>query len=179
MTGMTETETETLPALPALRSLGDLADVRPVVVVDSREQLPLPITRLRCETRGLDTGDYSYTGAETAFAVERKTVQDFVGCCAGVCRERFERELARLRGFRFKRLLIIGSESEIQTGRYRSGISPASVLGTLAAFEVRYDIPVVWRLTPEAAARQVESWVWWHARETVKAANALLECGAE
>jgi hypothetical protein len=31
-------------------------------------------------------------------------------------RERFERELNRLRGFRFKRLLIIGSEREIRQG---------------------------------------------------------------
>jgi hypothetical protein len=35
---------------------------------------------------------------------------------ASALRERFERELNRLRGFRFKRLLIIGSEREIRQG---------------------------------------------------------------
>jgi hypothetical protein len=58
-------------------------------------------------------------------------------------RERFERELCRLRGYRFKRLLVIGSEDDIRAGRYHSKISPASVLGTLAAFKCRYDCPVV------------------------------------
>jgi hypothetical protein len=32
--------------LPALRSLGDLADSKPVIVVDNREQAPLIFTRL-------------------------------------------------------------------------------------------------------------------------------------
>jgi len=37
-------------------------------------------------------------------------------------RERFERELHRLRGYRFKRLLMVGSEAEILAGQYHSNI---------------------------------------------------------
>jgi len=61
--------------LPALKSLGKLADVRPTVVIDSREQLPFVFTRLESVRSKLQTGDYSYLGGEELFAVERKTNQ--------------------------------------------------------------------------------------------------------
>jgi len=111
-------------ALPALRSLGELAGTQPVVIVDSREQDPLPFARLRTQTGALITGDYSVAGLETLFAVERKSIADLVACCVNQNRERFERELHRLRGFQFKRLLNIGVEEEIWRCKYHSNISP-------------------------------------------------------
>ena len=88
-------------------------------------------------------------------------------------RVRFERELHRLRGFRFKRLLIVGTENEILKGGYRSNIKPQAVIATLRAFEARYDLPVVFCETAESAAGRVESWVWWFAREIVELVNDL------
>ena len=167
-------ESGALPCLPALHRLGDLADARPCVVIDTREQTPLPIRRLPSIRAGLLTGDYSVAGLECHFTVERKTIPDLVGCCAASNRERFEHELHRLRGFRFRRLLIVGTRADIEAGDYRSAITPAAVLGTLAAFEVRYDCPVVFEPTPEAAARRVECWAWYAAREHVRNANGLL-----
>lgn len=162
-----------LSPLPALRHLGDLADRLPTVVIDSREQEPLPITRLPIIKRGLYSGDYSIAGLEDVFAVERKSIGDMVGCCVGSNRERFENELHRLRGARFKRLLIIGQRVEVELKHYRSTISPASVLGTIAAFEVRYDLPIVWANRPEDGAELVEHWVWYFAREYVESVNNL------
>jgi len=107
------------------------------------------------------------------FAVERKTVADLVSCCVGENRERLERELHRLRGCRFARLLIVGTREEIEAGSYRSRIPPASVLHSLAAWEARF-VPVVFWPTPNAAACQVESWAYWFAREAVQVANDLL-----
>ena len=161
---------EPLAKLPVLKLPADGESVRPVVVVDSREQAPLVFTRLPSIRAGLDSGDYSMAGCETLFAVERKSIGDLVTCCAGE-RERFERELLRLRGYRFKRLLIIGSPADVESGQYRSRMNPRAVLHTLAAFEVRYDLPIVWASTPEAGALKVESWAWWFAREIVNAAN--------
>ena len=163
-----------LPALPALRSLGDLADRLPCIVIDTREQEPLPIVRLPAVRGGLYTGDYSVAGLEGLFAVERKSVPDLVSCCAASNRERFENELHRLRGFRFRRLLVIGTRQEIESGAYRSSIRPAAVLGTLNAFEVRYDVPVVFEPDPASAARRVESWAWYAAREHVNTVNGML-----
>src|SRR5260370_30850848 len=93
--------------LPALKSLGKLPNHEPVIVVDTREQEPLSFHRLKAVCGTLISGDYSVAGLEELFAVERKTVSDLVGCCMGENRERFERELHRLRGFRFKRLLVV------------------------------------------------------------------------
>jgi ERCC4-type nuclease len=160
--------------LPALRGLADLADLHPVVVVDTREQDPLPITRFPVIRAALQSGDYSAAGMEDLFAVERKTVSDLVACCMGDNRDRFERELHRLRGFRFKRLLIVGSRQAIEAGTYRSNIRPTSVLASLAAWECRFDVPPVFAPTPEAAAALVEDWVWWYCREAVEGVNGLL-----
>jgi DNA excision repair protein ERCC-4 len=95
----------------------------------------------------------------------------------GENRARFERELHRLRGYRFKRLLIVGTELEIQQGVAFSRISPRAIWGTLWAFEARYEVPVVFRHTPEAAARQIETWAFYFARECVAAVNGLRRAG--
>jgi DNA excision repair protein ERCC-4 len=100
-----------------------------------------------------------------------------VGCCVGQGRERFERELHRLRGFRFKRLLVVGTEADILAGRYHSDIKPLAVMGTIHAFEVRYDLPMVFESTPELAARRVERWAFWFAREMVEVVNDLWRGG--
>lgn len=163
---------DSFPTLPALRSLGELADTRPTIVVDTREQAPLKFTQLASTVGTLQSGDYSFTGGTDLFAIERKSIQDLVSCCCGSNRERFERELHRLRGFRFARLLIVGHESEIRTGRYRGGITPKAILSTVAAFEARY-LPVVWEPRPEQAAMMVETWVWWFARELVRTVNEI------
>ena len=159
--------------LPALASLGDLAGAKPVIVIDTREQEPLVFERLASRVGTLVSGDYSVAGLEHVFAIERKSIADLVGCCIGQNRERFERELHRLRGYRFKRLLVVGSETEILKGEYRSNIKPQAIIGTLRAFEMRYDLPVVFCQTPDLAARKVESWAFWFAREMVEVVNNL------
>lgn len=145
----------------------------PIVVVDTREQSPLVFQRLPSEVGTLGTGDYSFKGGEELFAVERKSQADLVSCCLGENRSRFERELHRLRGFRFKRLLVIGSIADIEASRYHSAIKPQSVLASLAAWEIRYDVPVAWCASPAIAAQQIESWICWFAREQLKLAHAL------
>jgi DNA excision repair protein ERCC-4 len=160
--------------LPGLRGLHDLADLRPTIIIDSREQTPLHFERLRSVTGNLYAGDYSIAGCESSFSVERKSIDDLATCCMGENRGRFERELLRLRGYSFKRLLVIGTREDIATGRYHSQIAPKAVLASLGAFEVRYLIPVVHVSTSEAGALEVERWVWWFAREVVENANDLL-----
>ena len=50
----------------------------------------------------------------------------------------------RLRGYWFKRLLIVGDRQEVVEHRYRSNVTPASVLGSLTAWEARYGLPSIW-----------------------------------
>ena len=141
----------------------------PIIVIDTREQDPLVFRNLASIRGSLTSGDYSLSGAEELFAVERKSIPDLIASVTGE-RERFERELHRLRGFRFARLLIVGSRMEAETHRYRSGTTPKAVLHSLAAFEARYNVPVVWEPVPEEAALRVESWAFWFAREITKTA---------
>ena len=67
------------------------------VIVDTREQEPYGfdpklVTPVR---RALPAGDYSVAGLEWTVAVERKTLDDFVGTVIRA-RGRFYRELRRL-----------------------------------------------------------------------------------
>jgi DNA excision repair protein ERCC-4 len=140
----------------------------PTVIVDTREQTPLRFSNLPTTSGTLSTGDYSFVGGEEVFAIERKSIADLTACCTGSNRERFEREMHRLRGFHFKRLLIVGSVEEVERHKYRSQVKPQCVLGSLAAWEVRYDTPVVFTPTPDAAARLIEGWVYRYARELLR-----------
>jgi len=155
---------------PKARPAG--SQVLPIVVIDRREQAPLPFSQLAPRLGTLYSGDYSILGAEELFAVEKKSIPDLVTSCTSE-RERFERELHRLRGFRFKRLVIVGSEADILHGNFRSLANPRAILATLYCFEIRYDLPFVFLPTPELAGRQVERWAIWFSREIKKAANLL------
>ena len=139
----------------------------PTIIIDSREQTPL-VFEYPSVVRGLYSGDYSFVGAEHSFAVERKSLDDLAASCVKSRRATFEHELLRLRGCRFKRLLIIGSEEDVYEHRYRSNVTPNAVLGSLHSFEVRYDVPVVWKADPDSAARQVELWAQKFATELCK-----------
>jgi DNA excision repair protein ERCC-4 len=131
------------------------------IVIDSREQDRLCFERLQAVTGTLYSGDYSIRGLEDVFAVERKGVEDLANCCLAGQRDRFEHEPHRLRGYRFKRFLVIGTREDIAAGRYHLRIGPKAVLATLGAFEVRFDLPVVYVETPEAAARLIERYAWY------------------
>ena len=144
-----------------------MTDFKPTILIDSREKTPL-VFDYPTVVRGLFPGDYSFVGAEHSFAVERKTLDDLAASCTFERREVFEHELLRLRGCRFRRLLIIGSEEDVCAHRYHSEITPKAVLGSLRSFEVRYDVPVVWKADPDSAARQVELWAQKFATELCK-----------
>jgi ERCC4-type nuclease len=130
-------------------------------------------------TAGLYTGDYSVLGFEDTFAVERKSIADLTASLVGTNRERFERELLRLRSMRFKRLLIVGSPSDIEGHAYRSKIPPKSVFGSLAAYEARFDIPVVWQAGEMEAARLVCRWAHFFHREAVRQFEKIEVCNIE
>jgi DNA excision repair protein ERCC-4 len=145
-------------------------DINPTIVIDTREQDPLPITGATIPGT-LNSGDYSLAGAEHWFSVERKSITDLVQSLTTE-RERFTRELERLRGYRFARLLIIGTAGEIQQGHYRSRAAPKAVLHSLYSLEAKF-LPVVFAATPEAGAELVERWAFWTARAILESARRI------
>jgi DNA excision repair protein ERCC-4 len=149
-------------------------EVHPIIAIDSREIQPLNFTHLRSVVSTLVTADYTLFGNEWSAAIERKGSLDELVTCCSVERDRFSRELMRMRSHAFRRLILVGfSRADIELGRFRSRMAPRAVLATLSAFEIRYDVAVYYFPTPEAAALQVESWLWWIAREIDKNANNL------
>jgi len=159
-------------------SLGG-AELLPVVLVDTREQTPLVFTRLQSVVGTLVTGDYSIQGFEDQFTVERKSIADLTNCCAGDNRIRFEKELSRMRAYRFRRLLVVGSQRDILNHDYRSQVSPNAVMASLDCWTIRYDCPVCWAHSPEAASELVERWVFWFFREQCRPVQQLITTAAQ
>ncbi len=122
------------------------------ILIDSREQLPLAFgSDVLTTAATLTAGDYSVSGLEDRAAIERKSLSDLVAC-VGPERDRFTRELLRLRGYPCRALVIEATLQDITDHRYRSATSPASVVGSLAAWSTRYGVPVWFAGDPAGAA---------------------------
>jgi len=174
----------------------------PTLLIDSREQTPLFIAQpfrdqfrslkssegkksvpipedwihdatMPIEKATLYTGDYSLKGAENLFAVERKSLSDLVGSITND-RVRFEKECLRLRGLRFKRVFVIGTEQDIKDGNYRSRATPASVWGSMRHFEVRYDLPFIFCKDEREACQRLSEWTLVFWRECRKIGEKVL-----
>ena len=115
--------------------------LQPTIIIDSREQLPFVFANLPSEPGTLDTGDYSIRGLEHRVTVERKSLEDLLACC-GRDRDRFKRELQRLRAYRFRLLVVEASAADLEAGEWRSKLQPVHVMGTLAAWTGQYELPI-------------------------------------
>ena len=116
-------------ALPA-KLPADLTPERVVVVIDSREQLPIDVSPMRSQIGTLATGDYGLKAMPHLAAIERKSESDLLGCI-GVERERFEREIMRLLAYPVRGIVIESTWERIEAGEWRSKVTPAAALGSL------------------------------------------------
>ena len=114
------------------------------IVVDSREQAPFTFSGYPVEVSvgGLEAGDYSVHGFERRVAAERKTLQDLVGCL-GADRERFQRELARLRGYDAATVVIEAPVLDLRQGRYLGRLDAVAAWQSVLAFSMRYRMPFI------------------------------------
>jgi DNA excision repair protein ERCC-4 len=116
------------------------------ILIDSREQLPFAFAgyEVSPEVAALPVGDYSLPGFTDRAAVERKSIDDLVGCLMGSNRERFERELARGRHYDLFAVVVEASLADVSNGRYRSEMKAKAALQSIIAFQVRYRTPFIW-----------------------------------
>jgi DNA excision repair protein ERCC-4 len=130
------------------------------VVVDTREQLPYSFDPERVvATRGaLRAGDYSLVGLENRVAVERKSLDDFVSTVIRD-RDRFRRELDRLRELEAACVVVEGNLSDLLRGSYSGGAHPSSVFGSALSIIVDHEIPVYFCSDRQAALRFVEGFL--------------------
>ncbi|MDR1684922.1 MAG: hypothetical protein LBR82_00510 [Desulfovibrio sp.] len=130
------------------------------IIVDSREQAPYTFAHERyggviVEAGTLQTGDYSLSGLTDKISVERKSIDDLIGClCSG--RERFERELQRAVGLDAFCVVVEAAWSDLAGGRYRSKMNPHSASQSVLAFTCRYRVPFLF-----AGSRQGAEYACW------------------
>ena len=110
-----------------------------IAIIDSREQTPLDLEPLTTITSTLPTGDYSIRGLEHVVAIERKSLDDLVGC-VGRDRERFDREVQRLLAYPVRILVVESSWDAIESHepinpQWRGKVTCEAVLGSLMGWQ--------------------------------------------
>lgn len=123
------------------------------ILIDSREQLPFTFSKygVTSEVVALPTGDYSLPGFQDRAAIERKALDDLIGCLMGENRERFERELYRGRHYDLCAVVVEASLADVSQPRYRRDMKPQAALQSIITFQVRYRVPFVWAGNREGA----------------------------
>jgi ERCC4-type nuclease len=173
-----------LPSTSRLRVMRDGHNIirsaripKPVVLVDTREQEPLPLCAnhpnwISAERRvAMKTGDYTVEGMESLLSLERKNLADVVACTV-TYRKRFLAVCSRLARFRWKAILVEATLEDIKAGcesfDIPSGVHPNAICGTLDAIEAKFGIPVIYTSTlQDLATERAASWLskhftyWW------------------
>ncbi len=144
-----------------------------VLLVDTREQLPLTLAHFKTETATLQTGDYSVQHLEDQITAERKGLHDLLGCI-GQHRDRFERELHRLRAFRFACVVVEASWADLEGGLWRGQVTPASVIGSVLAWTARF-VPFILAGDRDGCERATEGFLWHSARTIHRETQAFAE----
>lgn len=114
-----------------------------IILQDTREQRPFTFERfddVMVQVEGLPVGDYSIPGFTDRVGIERKELNDLIGCFTSE-RDRFERELSKARHFELFAVVVESELSDLAAGNYRSEMNPVSAVQSMTAFFVRYGKP--------------------------------------
>ena len=114
------------------------------IVCDSREQAAFRFEGFPVEVTvgALASADYSLHGFTDRIGIERKSLPDLIACL-GVERERFQRELCRLRGFDCAAVIVESPSSDLRAGRYRAQMTQQAAWQTVLAFGQRFRVPFI------------------------------------
>lgn len=158
-----------------------------VCLVDTREQdTPRLRARLRemgCpwERRKLEFGDYSVKcdsmDLSTSIAIERKMNLDELCNCYCRERKRFEREFERARQAGAKVYLLVedGSWEDAYSGKYRSRMSPESLVASIQAWLARYNCQVIF-CQPKTTGRLIHDILYRELKERLEGLPDESDC---
>ncbi len=144
-----------------------------VVMVDTREQSPWCLAPLRVEAGTLATGDYSIAGLTDLVVLERKSLADLVACC-GRERERFERELDRLRAYPHRCVVVEADWAAIAAGGWQGAVTPRVVLSSIASWTAE-GVPFVLAGGRAGAAEFARSFLMGVARHAHRRVRAFAD----
>jgi DNA excision repair protein ERCC-4 len=125
------------------------------VLVDSREQTPPPFPEgVATERATMGEGDYSTRRLLNLARIERKNPEDFASSLTAG-RERFDREVQRLRAYSFRAIIVEADLDYFISGRCRSRIHVNSILGSICSMHARYGVPTIFAHDPATAGRMI------------------------
>lgn len=144
------------------------------VVVDTREKTPWDLSPMNMVSDTLRCGDYALAGLRNAIRIERKTLDDLLGC-VGRNRERFEREMSHMLAYPCRMLVVEATWQTILSGNFRhSKLTAAQVVASLDGWQAK-GINVVLAGTRKEAQRYASRVLfaaakkhWKHFRELAK-----------
>lgn len=144
------------------------------IITDTREQNPYTFTDypVKVTPGTLTTGDYSVYGFTDVVAVERKELGDLLGCLTHD-RDRFTRELERLRGYEAAALLVEAPYRQITAGRYRSRMKPDAAIQSIVSIMVNYRMPVFFADNRETGERFIYDFLRHYIRHAEQRYKAL------
>lgn len=131
---------------------------QPTIIIDTREQRPFLFTKYPCAIKrvGLKQGDYSVEGLEDRIAIERKSLSDLVGTLTQG-RDRFYRELDRLKDYDFVAIVIEATYRQVAHGPYAfSRAKPYSIIRTLHSIQQKRGVQVIFA----GDAAHAEEWTF-------------------
>lgn len=154
------------------------AEASPFTIIsDTREQhgWTFPDDQLVISA-ALPAGDYSISGYENVIAIERKSLSDLVNTVIHD-RDRFFRELVKLKSYRRKAVVVEASVADVFEMRYKSEAHPHSILGAVQSFHLTFDVPFLWWHSREYSQWMAQRWLeqaWkravkWEERERLEA----------
>lgn len=141
------------------------------VLVDTRERTPWKMDPMPVMRATLATGDYSLQALPDDVAIERKSIPDLVGCITSG-RDRFERELERLKAYPLRAVIIEGTWSDLELGNYRSKLNPNSAVGSVCAWMAR-GVPFYFAGSPDRAGKLAARMMFLYAKRRAAELNDL------
>lgn len=154
------------------------------VVADSREQVNQNVTdyldskKIPYVCRKLDTGDYSAMigdmTLEHSVTVEKKNSIDEIAGNFTADRARFEAEFLRAKANGTKVFLLIENTTwnDIFLHNYRSKLKPQSLIASLLAWQVRFNITVMF-CKPNETGQIIYGILYYAAREALKGGGCV------
>lgn len=136
------------------------------IKIDTREQQPYKFEN-PSEVGTIPIGDYSIVGLENHIAIERKELNDLMGCLT-TDRDRFERELLKGKALDYFALVIEASLSDLINGNYKSQMQSKAAIQSLLAFSIRYRLPIWFCESRKYAQRITESLLYKYVKEIEK-----------
>lgn len=136
------------------------------IVIDTREQQPwaFPSHLATVERGTLDVGDYALKN-DTGFAIERKSLNDFIGTISNGW-DRFLREIDRMKDYPAKIIIVEAGITEIINHEYNAPLlQPSFILMRISELIIN-GICVLFADNPITAAGM--AWKILHEREKTK-----------